>query len=91
MHKRIKCNNAFDVQEFVTILCSRILLFGANEKYILFKYARYILKPDKLKHEGPIGFGYDPEKKNKILFPAKREKHFSDDITPLHLNANFRR
>ena len=78
---------------FVTILCSRILLFGANEKYILFKYARYILKPDKLKHEGPIGFGYDPEKKrNKILFPAKKkEKHFLDNITPLHLNANLRR
>ena len=57
----------------------------------MFKYAGYILKPDKLKQEGPIGFGYDPEKRNKIPFPAKREKHFSDDITPLHLNANLRR
>ena len=69
------------------------MCFCANEKYILlFKYARYILKPDKLKHEGPIGFGYDPEKRNKILFPAKKkEKHFLDNITPLHLNANLRR
>ena len=51
------------------------MCFCANEKYILlFKYARYILKPDKLKHEGPIGFGYDPEKRNKILFPAKKKR-----------------
>ena len=57
----------------------------------MFKYAGYILKPDKLKQEGPIGFGYDPEKRNKILFPAKKQIHFLDDITPLHLNANLRR
>ena len=84
MYKRIKCNNAFDVYEFVTILYSRILLFCANEKYILFKYARYILKPDKLKHEGPIGFGYDPEKRKKILFPAKKKNTFRM-ISPLYI------
>ena len=84
MYKRIKCNNAFDVYEFVTILRSRILLFGANEKYILFKYARYILKPDKLKHEGPIGFGYDPEKRTKSYF-LQKEKNTFRMISPLYI------
>ena len=52
------------------------MLFGANEKYILFKYARYILKPDKLKHKGPIGFGYDPEKKQNPISCKKRKTLF---------------
>ena len=61
------------------------MCFCANEKYILlFKYARYILKPDKLKHEGPIGFGYDPEKRTKSYF-LQKEKNTFWMISPLYI------
>ena len=64
---------------YIIRLCS--LLFANEKIYLYFKYARYILKPDKIGQEEPIGFGCDPEKRNKILFPQKK-KTFLDDITP---------
>ena len=64
---------------YIIRLCS--LLFANENIYLYFKYARYILKPDKIGQEEPIGFGCDPEKRNKILFPQKK-KTFLDDITP---------